>query len=32
MEAFEGVDRILHAGDVGGRDVLAVLARIAPVE
>jgi len=32
VEAFEGVDRILHVGDVGGRDVLAVLARIAPVE
>lgn len=30
--AFEGVDRILHAGDVGGRDVLSVLARVAPVE
>lgn len=30
--AFERVDRILHAGDVGGRDVLAVLARVAPVE
>ena len=31
VQAFEGVDRILHAGDVGGRDVLAILARIAPV-
>jgi len=30
--AFEGVDRILHAGDVGGGDVLAILARVAPVE
>ena len=30
--AFEGVDRILHAGDVGGNDVLAILARVAPVE
>lgn len=30
--AFDGVDRILHAGDVGGRDVLPVLARVAPVE
>jgi len=28
---FEGVDRIFHAGDVGGRDVLATLSRIAPV-
>ena len=30
--AFEGVDAILHAGDVGGREVLAILARIAPVQ
>ena len=29
---LKGVDRILHAGDVGGRDVLALLARVAPVE
>jgi uncharacterized protein len=29
--AFEGVDAIFHAGDVGGSEVLAVLARIAPV-
>jgi putative phosphoesterase len=32
LPAFEGVDRILHAGDVGGWDVLSVLARVAPVE
>lgn len=32
LQAFEDVDRILHAGDVGGRDVLAILARLAPVE
>jgi putative phosphoesterase len=29
--ALEGVDLILHAGDVGGRDVLAELSAIAPV-
>jgi uncharacterized protein len=28
---FEGVDRILHAGDVGDRDILVELASIAPV-
>jgi putative phosphoesterase len=30
--AFRGVDLILHAGDVGSRDVLAELELIAPVE
>lgn len=30
--AFEGVDEIFHAGDVGGQEVLAILARIAPVQ
>jgi putative phosphoesterase len=30
--AFEGVDLIVHAGDVGGRDVLAALGAIARVE
>jgi len=29
---FDGVDRILHGGDVGGGDVLAQLRRIAPVD
>lgn len=29
---FAGVDRIVHAGDVGGRAVLEALAAIAPVE
>jgi hypothetical protein len=29
--AFSGVDRILHAGDVGGADVLKGLSEIAPV-
>jgi len=32
MRAFAGVDLIVHAGDVGGRDVLEALAAIAPVE
>jgi len=30
--AFRGVERILHAGDVGSRDVLVELECIAPVE
>ena len=30
--AFRGVERILHAGDVGSRDVLVDLASIAPGE
>jgi putative phosphoesterase len=30
--AFAGVSRILHAGDVGGLDVLEALRAIAPVE
>lgn len=30
--ALAGVSRILHAGDVGGDDVLAELAAIAPVQ
>ena len=29
---FAGVDRILHAGDVGGDRVLAALQRIAPTD
>ena len=29
---FEGVSLIVHAGDVGGDDVLETLGRIAPVE
>ena len=28
---FQGVDHILHAGDIGGEDVLAQLSAIAPV-
>lgn len=31
-DVFAGVERILHAGDVGGYDVLLELATIAPVE
>lgn len=31
MEALEGVDRILHAGDIGDPDHLDMLARIAPM-
>ena len=30
--AFEGVDLILHAGDVGGTDILDELRMIAPVQ
>ena len=30
-EALAGVDQIVHAGDVGGREVLLALKRIAPV-
>src|SRR5207244_13156488 len=29
--ALKGVERILHAGDIGSEAVLATLARIAPV-
>ena len=31
-EAFEGVDLILHAGDIGTRDVIIELEAIAPVK
>lgn len=31
LEALEGVDRILHTGDIGDPDHLGALARIAPV-
>ena len=31
LRALEGSDRIVHAGDIGTRDVLAALAAIAPV-
>jgi uncharacterized protein len=29
--ALEGVERILHAGDIGGPEILEALSRIAPV-
>lgn len=32
FHAFAGVDRILHAGDVGGADILVELETIAPVD
>jgi putative phosphoesterase len=32
FRVFEGVDAIFHAGDVGGRQVLSILATIAPVQ
>jgi len=31
FEVFSGVDRILHAGDIGERDILTGLEAIAPV-
>jgi putative phosphoesterase len=31
FEVFAGVDRILHAGDIGGGDLLTALEAIAPV-
>lgn len=31
VRAFAGVDHIVHAGDVGGDDVLAALRAIAPI-
>ena len=31
FEVFRGVDRILHAGDVGNPDILTALEAIAPV-
>jgi len=31
MEVFRGVDRILHAGDVGGEEILVELGALAPV-
>ena len=32
LAALAGVDRIVHAGDVGGRVVLVALGRVAPVD
>ena len=31
FKIFEGVDRIIHAGDIGAPEILEVLERIAPV-
>ncbi|MCI0566903.1 MAG: metallophosphatase family protein [Acidobacteria bacterium] len=31
LEIFQGVDRILHAGDIGGEEMLAELSCVAPV-
>ena len=31
MEALRGSDRIIHAGDVGGPEILDALSRLAPV-
>ena len=31
VAALRGVDRIIHAGDIGGPEILAALAAIAPV-
>jgi uncharacterized protein len=31
MDAFDGVDEILHTGDVGDEEVLAILETLAPV-
>jgi putative phosphoesterase len=31
LAALAGVERIVHAGDIGGPDVLAALQRVAPV-
>jgi putative phosphoesterase len=31
LHALAGSDRIVHAGDIGGPDILAALERIAPV-
>lgn len=31
LRALEGVDHILHAGDIGGDDIICELQRIAPV-
>ena len=32
FEVFDGVDLILHAGDIGGEETLDALRRLAPVE
>jgi len=32
LEALQGVERIIHAGDIGNMDILDALARIAPID
>jgi putative phosphoesterase len=32
LQALAGVDRIIHAGDIGGADVIEALRTIAPVD
>ncbi len=32
LAALRGVERIIHAGDIGGAEILAALATIAPVD
>jgi hypothetical protein len=32
IAALRGVDRILHAGDIGGREVIDALAAVAPID
>lgn len=32
LDALAGVDRIIHAGDIGKAEILETLARIAPVD
>ena len=32
LQALAGVDRIIHAGDIGGADVIEALSDIAPVD
>jgi putative phosphoesterase len=32
LDALAGVDRIIHAGDIGKAEILEALARIAPVD
>jgi putative phosphoesterase len=31
LKALQGVDHIIHAGDIGGQEILAELGQIAPV-
>lgn len=31
LAAFEGVDHIIHAGDIGGREIITALEAVSPV-